>query len=584
MSTDWCKCILFVCLSILLPSALRAGDPVIRLIDFDYKTGRAMAFEDADMSGDATVVKPDQAEPLETLYVPRGSKASVRMSRDNPFLFTFTGKVTEGQSQGMQNFLALLTQLNVAFGKPFKGQEQSDPGDPVFGNYVIKFNDIRLNDLYKNINVVVDFAATGDELARTYTFLPHKFDAMVSTNDLARVQRAITELKKNQDAYAALTMFRFPSSKKSTIEILSITSSTSEAPGTETSLGKFEAADFLVGNTATFYGYTGEKQDLATPKKPAATTTDTTTGTVTTATGDGLSKVHAGKPDDNLGSPPAGTPSSAIELPSVVYQVDGVTLPLGVHKVPKWDALTLENFLHQYPNLVNTLQFFADKVSIQLYAELVTQCEQLLDRIARAQVALVKHPPVPSPPPSYKYNFRKNAVLVVEAVPVPADLYKDDLRAAQKNLAGKYSFKVEPVQRVTYALSLAAVYSFVNDHEITKDSSSKVQVSNSEDYERLNPGVLLNIYPTSWYDDIFEPFLQIGVQPEKNFDDLAFLLGVGFSADKGRFSVGAGVIYQRVDVLAPGITAGQEVKPDQTFKDEEFEAGLYIQFGLSFPL
>jgi hypothetical protein len=416
-----------------------------------------------------------------------------------------------------------------------------------FFGYKLYVESVDLWELLENLKGLADFTSRENEYASTFTFDRGRFMDMVKDLDLTKVRKQVAyieNLAKNQPKF-----FTYQDPLKQDV-VLTI-------EDMDTGLKyRFMLVDFLAGASGSELGYLE-------PQGSTSTITPTN-GTATK------------EPPPPLAPPSATTAMAAgnvSQQPGATDTDKKVDPKKDPTDDPKVAGLAcIRN--HFYASLAHSVRFFTDKLRAEPMEKLAQHGRVLAGRVetARSIKPLLPKPQV------YEWDYRKAADLSLRISTVSVDSYPEDLKKIQKDLSRDYIFHAEPKQRVIYAVSAAAAYSFVTDYDAKRTDAGKVSVT-EKDASGINGAIMLNIYNPDWYDDLFEPFFQVGVLPDS--DDYGLFLGTGFSADKGRYSVGMGVAYQRVDRLRPGISAGQSVAAGVPLTDKEFEAGLYIQVGLS---
>ncbi len=161
--------------------------------------------------------------------------------------------------------------------------------------------------------------------------------------------------------------------------------------------------------------------------------------------------------------------------------------------------------------------------------------------------------------------------------------FTDETQKAQAKGLFEGTMEFEPKEFFHLKVSPAAVYSFVDvsKHSAVKNGEGKLVIKVTEtDYAALNVAAMMNIYPDKYYGTGIVPFTQIGLTP--NPDEWAFFLGGGLEFYED-MTIAAGVVYQQVEELVDGLSVGMEVADQASIKTkDEFKAGLYIQFGLTF--
>ena len=145
---------------------------------------------------------------------------------------------------------------------------------------------------------------------------------------------------------------------------------------------------------------------------------------------------------------------------------------------------------------------------------------------------------------------------------------------------GKGSLTVEPVSRVNIAVAPALIYSFVKDPTFTaKTSGGQFAITQSQsEYKALDLAAMLQIEPISWDLGPIQPGIQLGISPQK---ELGLFLGVSLRATN-LFTLGAGLAFQRVDRLQPGLHLDEVISSQDLLKTEKhFQTGLYLHITVS---
>jgi hypothetical protein len=145
----------------------------------------------------------------------------------------------------------------------------------------------------------------------------------------------------------------------------------------------------------------------------------------------------------------------------------------------------------------------------------------------------------------------------------------------KKPFIGDASFTVSPLSRVSITFGAAAVYSFVRSPTFSAASSGSqfVVKQTKNDYKKVDGAVMMQVEPTAWDLGPLNVGFQVGVAPKT---DLGLFLGLSLRA-ANHFTLGAGVAFQRVDRLAPGLAVGQILASQDALKTEKtFRSGLYL--------
>jgi hypothetical protein len=145
----------------------------------------------------------------------------------------------------------------------------------------------------------------------------------------------------------------------------------------------------------------------------------------------------------------------------------------------------------------------------------------------------------------------------------------------KKPFIGDASFTVSPLSRVAITFGAAAVYSFVRSPTFSAASSGSqfVVKQTRDEYKKVDGAVMMQVEPTAWDLGPLNVGFQVGVAPKT---DLGLFLGLSLRA-ANHFTLGAGVAFQRVDRLAPGLAVGQTLASQDALKTEKtFRSGLYL--------
>jgi hypothetical protein len=145
----------------------------------------------------------------------------------------------------------------------------------------------------------------------------------------------------------------------------------------------------------------------------------------------------------------------------------------------------------------------------------------------------------------------------------------------KKPFIGDASFTVSPLSRVAITFGAAAVYSFVRSPTFSAASSGSqfVVKQTRDEYKKVDGAVMMQVEPTAWDLGPLNVGFQVGVAPKT---DLGLFLGLSLRA-ANHFTLGAGVAFQRVDRLAPGLAVGQTIASQDALKTEKtFRSGLYL--------
>lgn len=181
-----------------------------------------------------------------------------------------------------------------------------------------------------------------------------------------------------------------------------------------------------------------------------------------------------------------------------------------------------------------------------------------------------------------QYDAEKKHTVKVTVSPVSTfqKLMSPAALKHQQKIAGEkgkdYEIVFNPYERFIFTTSIGAVTSFVNNPEfgVKDDAVGYVTVtSTSNSSSEVKPALALNITPSSFVDQGFAPFLQVGLTPTG--ESVAFFAGLGFTAFKN-FSIAAGGILQEVNTLPAGVKVGDNIRMEDFKVEEEFKVGLYI--------
>lgn len=149
-------------------------------------------------------------------------------------------------------------------------------------------------------------------------------------------------------------------------------------------------------------------------------------------------------------------------------------------------------------------------------------------------------------------------------------------------IAGDFKLRFVPYSPVRLGLGAAAIYSFVSDAKYTTqpvDGGFRIVESpDQKQYQEGGIAAVLTITPRGWTDPTFGGFFEVGVQPT---DDLGLIAGAGIRLfDIASF--GAGIAFQQVDVLSPGLSLGDTIAAESDLKTaKRFKAGVYLHITLS---
>jgi hypothetical protein len=178
--------------------------------------------------------------------------------------------------------------------------------------------------------------------------------------------------------------------------------------------------------------------------------------------------------------------------------------------------------------------------------------------------------PIPLPP--FVVNIDQDQPIILKIT--KSDNWPPGL-SDKKLFIGDASFTVSPLSRVAITFGAAAVYSFVRSPTFSAASSGGqfVVKQTKNDYKKVDGAVMMQVEPTAWDLGPLNVGFQVGVAPKT---DLGLFLGLSLRA-ANHFTLGAGVAFQRVDRLAPGLAVGQTLASQDALKTEKtFRSGLYL--------
>lgn len=170
----------------------------------------------------------------------------------------------------------------------------------------------------------------------------------------------------------------------------------------------------------------------------------------------------------------------------------------------------------------------------------------------------------------------RNATLRIEPIQPPGSvqLVKTDPLPEAK----EYKFAFRPYSAFQLGVGGAAVFSFAKTHkyQVTPVSGGfQIKDAQTTDYTGASVAAMLTIVPNKWAQSDFHPLFEIGVGPQSSI-----ALYSGFGAQFGKiFSFGAGIVFEQVDELAPGLSLGQVLANSGDLKTrKQFVGGLYLHF------
>lgn len=243
------------------------------------------------------------------------------------------------------------------------------------------------------------------------------------------------------------------------------------------------------------------------------------------------------------------------------------------------EVLTREDFEKSGGAFVSRFRDFMDSRS---------DGKQLLDTLQALEALATRVAQVGVPQPlettiQYSGETIQTQPIIIGASTEFGSYLSDKAKEVQKNRSGTYKVSVRAYEGIHLVPSVGAIYSFVKAPKFaTKENSDGqfVITQTSNEYTELGASVAGNLVWDEFFGQPVEPFVQFGVSPDS--ENLAFLLGVGVSA-VGRFTIGAGVAYQRVRRLSSDQSIGDALASADGLKTEShFESGLYLQ--LSYKL
>jgi len=144
-----------------------------------------------------------------------------------------------------------------------------------------------------------------------------------------------------------------------------------------------------------------------------------------------------------------------------------------------------------------------------------------------------------------------------------------------------FSIEVRPRHAVTFKVTPAYVFSFIQDREFTaaKAGDKYVVQQSAEEFAAHKVAAMLNMVPSAWSNPDIQGYFQLGFGPEK--DRFAFYVGGGISTYKF-LSFGAGLAVQQVTELANGLKVGDVLDSADSLKTTTvFKPGAYIQIGVN---
>jgi hypothetical protein len=203
---------------------------------------------------------------------------------------------------------------------------------------------------------------------------------------------------------------------------------------------------------------------------------------------------------------------------------------------------------------------------------------------------------------SLKWNPKYNALFV--AAGDDADRAADQQRA---EALGNAVVNFPPKQSYHIGASVAAVYSFVRNptYSVSTTNGALTIAETANDYNKVTGAVAINITPDTVFNQFAQPHAELGIVPDSA--KFGVFAGIGFtflssanaatstqsangaSASKASGSnsmfqgleFNLGVMYQKINELAPGLSVGQTVATTQALKvNSIYKTGLYLGFGV----
>jgi hypothetical protein len=166
-----------------------------------------------------------------------------------------------------------------------------------------------------------------------------------------------------------------------------------------------------------------------------------------------------------------------------------------------------------------------------------------------------------------------------------AAYYSDSTKtfASDSSRVGDVTISVGAFSSWHPAIAAGAIYSFVKTQKFSAVSNSSgglVVGATTSNYAAVSGLVALNLTQDKYVDQPVQPFYQVGIAPDSK--NLAFTLGGGLQLF-GDTVISAGLIYQKIDTLASGLSVGGTLANTSALKtDSTFKTGVYI--GLSYNL
>ena len=158
-------------------------------------------------------------------------------------------------------------------------------------------------------------------------------------------------------------------------------------------------------------------------------------------------------------------------------------------------------------------------------------------------------------------------------------------RGKPEQVAGDFSVRFVPYSPVKLGVGAAVIYSFVGNEKYgtraVEGGFEIIEEPDQEQYQAEGIAAVLTITPRGWTDPTFGGFFEIGVQPT---DRLGLLAGAGIRL-YDLVSFGAGVAFQQVDVLGPGLEVEENIATESDLKTvRRFKAGVYLHLTIAFDV
>lgn len=162
---------------------------------------------------------------------------------------------------------------------------------------------------------------------------------------------------------------------------------------------------------------------------------------------------------------------------------------------------------------------------------------------------------------------------------------KDELWPAGEiydGIEGEIPLEIGVKRRMKINVAPAVLYSRVRDPEFeaVEKEGQFVVTKTSDSRKEVDLAALLELSPTAWDFSTVQFSIHLGVSPEK---DPGVFLGAGISG-LSVFTFGAGIAYQEVQKLGPGLILDQVIASKDLLKlDDEFAEGLYFYVSVTLP-